>query len=1120
MKNIFLLTTLLLLFNASLQSQELFLAIKKNKKWGVINPKGEKIIEPKYDFIGNFTEENTALAMRNERLGLLNSEGEEIIEFDNIYASFLNPNLVIFLNQKYKLLNAKGEELLTAKYDSIFVSKIPALYGFERERKFVKAVQGERFILLDLSGKKITPTPIDSVQIFKNRFVQTFLNAKVGLIDSTGNSILPNRFTRIEFIDNQIQANIGKKMGLYSLEGKELFPPKFEEVKKIGNTNFYWGKSNRKIGVFTQNGVQVLPLEYDDIEVVNNVYLILKKNNMQGMYFLLEKKWTFKLEYGQIDPYQPKGNNAIYFSLSKDGKRRIVDISGREFLEGSFDNIRYDAKNQVFYTKNKGKIGFSGVSGSITPRFDYISAFNKNLAIVSNKNRNGQFRRGLVNIYGTVLIEPVYQEIKVKGYSVRCYRADGKTDVLTLDQYQRAVGVIEKNLKIREIKIVSNGKRNKSKDEELEFDMDNTGLEEFTERRRFRGRVTNRMINNNRNRTVGSFNTPTNQDIRIGKYTLRVFSKIIADEKKDERGRVIRVDSVEAFGVRNVSINKMIIPPRMNNDIDRIIEDFRKGKVTVSGLAYVNIEGKGITLAEYKDRSGKIKKSNIMKSNPFNEQGLSTFNVKGFYRKADDLRGGYWGIMNRQGQVVNIAQYEEIIDNQVKKEIKYTYVRGKRKQVSWKLGLLDSTGKEIIPVKYHTIKPLEQSNGKYLLVTERKKRYGILDEEKDEIIINVDYLDIQPFSEDVVAVKVSENYDSAWSFVNVKNQIIHEPAFSKVRDFSSGYGAVKQKNFWGFLDKNGNMRISPSFARVGDFHEDLAYFYKSARYGYINPQLDTIIQPIYRKAGDFYGGRAVVKGEKKNDGFGVIDKKGNWIIQPNYAKIENFNEYALAQFKKSSKDTEYGLMHANGTILFANKYRKIWEFQEGIALVKSKKNKYNFIDTLGNERYEEELDYVRNSVTRVFNEGITAFRKGNLWGFVNSKGEMIIEAQYKDVANFNLGICKVRSTDNKEFYIDKTGQKVNKDAVEQVFERDDVAKKLALSTSNVQYFKIPKKKKGKYVAIMVGEFKGVADQTGNFILEPIYQNIEYVGEDIFRLEKDGGIGYWHLSKGWIWEFSK
>ena len=62
-----------------------------------------------------------------------------------------------------------------------------------------------------------------------------------------------------------------------------------------------------------------------------------------------------------------------------------------------------------------------------------------------------------------------------------------------------------------------------------------------------------------------------------------------------------------------------------------------------------------------------------------------------------------------------------------------------------------------------------------------------------------------------------------------------------------------------------------------------------------------------------------------------------------------------------------------------------------------------------------EFDYAGN-----FNEGFSAVKKDGKWGYINTKGEQIVECKFDDAYYFNEGFARVKK-DGKWGYINTKG---------------------------------------------------------------------------------------------------
>ena len=90
------------------------------------------------------------------------------------------------------------------------------------------------------------------------------------------------------------------------------------------------------------------------------------------------------------------------------------------------------------------------------------------------------------------------------------------------------------------------------------------------------------------------------------------------------------------------------------------------------------------------------------------------------------------------------------------------------------------------------------------------------------------------------------------------------------------------------------------------------------------------------------------------------------------------------------------------------------DFKEGFAVVK-KDGKWGYINTKGEQIVECKFDSYSN-----FNEGFAAVKKDGKWGYINTKGEQIVECKFDGARSFNEGFALVKK-DGKYGYINTKG---------------------------------------------------------------------------------------------------
>ncbi|TAH63837.1 MAG: WG repeat-containing protein [Anaerolineaceae bacterium] len=166
--------------------------------------------------------------------------------------------------------------------------------------------------------------------------------------------------------------------------------------------------------------------------------------------------------------------------------------------------------------------------------------------------------------------------------------------------------------------------------------------------------------------------------------------------------------------------------------------------------------------------------------------------------------------------------------------------------------------------------------------------------------------------------------------------------------------------------------------------------------------------------------------------YGMIDRTGKEIIAPRLGGIGQFNN-GLA--RASADGVKWGLINKEGeAIVPLTTYQHIGEFVDGSAVVEIGRaesggmTKYTFISEDGIASPERSYFDVTKP-----QEGLVAYSDYNFlltygreyWGFMDTKGNVVIENKYRDVGNFSEGLAAMRVYGiNKWGFIDKTGKEV------------------------------------------------------------------------------------------------
>ena len=220
--------------------------------------------------------------------------------------------------------------------------------------------------------------------------------------------------------------------------------------------------------------------------------------------------------------------------------------------------------------------------------------------------------------------------------------------------------------------------------------------------------------------------------------------------------------------------------------------------------------------------------------------------------------------------------------------------------------------------------------------------------------------------------------------------------------------ACADNGLWGYLDSNEQWVLEPQFRRSG-----YGYYYSDSK------------API---AAPFRNGLALVQ-DSESDAAGVIDKSGNWVIEPCFKNIETSPSDGLL-LAQDSATGNWGVVDEKYQWVIRPQFEKILNFQDGLAGAKDPNSgKWGYIDQQGNWVIQPQFGYVRS-----FCSGFAAVRDADkhddrgdsfLWGIIDKSGRQIVQMRYGDAYAFNEGLAPVQDAYTKKWgYVNESGELV------------------------------------------------------------------------------------------------
>lgn len=197
------------------------------------------------------------------------------------------------------------------------------------------------------------------------------------------------------------------------------------------------------------------------------------------------------------------------------------------------------------------------------------------------------------------------------------------------------------------------------------------------------------------------------------------------------------------------------------------------------------------------------------------------------------------------------------------------------------------------------------------------------------------------------------------------------------------------------------------------------------KWGYINEKGEYKIPPRYEFCYNFSECGLAGVYDNLNDKALFINIYGDTIIKDNdeYELIQIEDLVSMVGFVDSvltvKKNEYYGAINPLGEIIIPIEYDKLSSFNEGLALA-IKDSLYFILDKRNNAIQVN----IRNlSQLNPFHNGYASFETNEkLFGFINSKGEVIIEPRFLSVGIFEEGLAWAEESKHNFGYINENGE--------------------------------------------------------------------------------------------------
>lgn len=402
--------------------------IREKSQFGVINLEGDYVLPAEFDSIA-ITQETIVAGIRTGNSWywhLFDLKGKR--KSRHTYQAIVPQQddlMPAKLNGRWGYINARGEEVLTCRYDTT--------YAFEGDLARVR--YHDSMGVINREGLwQIRPSADFITIVSPTRFIAR-TEQQHQLLDEKG-QVLFNSSNVLKAIEGgMLEIDKSMQYGLLDMNGKRLATTEFQWISPIKEDQIFLAKKYGRKGILSKDGKRFIgesDKTFDEIFDISENYLAVEIDNQQGFVdtqgrlrisnrydsvtnfsegyaaYRLMGRWGYvdKLERLQVQPlydaaYPFEEGMAI---IGKGGRLGLINKKGQVVIQPEYEDIQPLKSGRYLIVKN-GKMGITdqGANTVLSAKYDHIEDLKNGYFLVRRDKKHG-----LVNYKGVSTIPLMY----------------------------------------------------------------------------------------------------------------------------------------------------------------------------------------------------------------------------------------------------------------------------------------------------------------------------------------------------------------------------------------------------------------------------------------------------------------------------------------------------------------------------------------------------------------------------------------------------------------------------------------------------------------------------------------------------------------------------------------